>query len=71
MKVILHTTPKLLIADENKMLRDINDVYIPEHYDENGNFVEEHKPYYSSVIFLGVQITSLEQAQQLYVEENV
>lgn len=71
MKVILHTTPKLLIADENKMLRDINDVYIPEHYDENGNFIEEHKPYYSSVIFLGVQITSLEQAQQLYVEENV
>lgn len=71
MQIILHTQPKLLIADKGKMLRDINDIYIPEHYDEYGNFVEEHKPYYSSVIFLGVQITSLEQAQELYVEEIV
>ena len=38
---------KILIADENKQIRDINDVYTPATETE-----EEHKPYYTSVIFL-------------------
>lgn len=71
MKAILYTKPKLLIAEENKMLRSINDVYVTEHTDEQGNLIPEHIPYYSSVIFLGDQINSLEECKELYVEEEI
>ena len=71
MELITRTKPNLLIADEGKLLRDINDVYVAEHYDEDGNLVPEHKPYYSSVIFLGEQINSLEKCKELYVEEEI
>ena len=37
MQYIGHSKPKLLIADKGKLLRDINDVYVAEHYDEEGN----------------------------------
>ena len=71
MQYIGYSKPKLLIADEGKMLRDINDVYVAEHYDEEGNLISEHKPYYSSVIFLGEQINSLEECKELYIEEEL
>ena len=66
-----YSKPKLLIADKGKMLRSKNDVYVPAKYDEQGNIIEpEHLPYYASVIFLGEQITTLEQCKELYVEEE-
>ena len=66
-----YSKPKLLIADKGKMLRSKNDIYVPAKYDEQGNIIEpEHLPYYTSVIFLGEQITSLEQCKELYVEEE-
>lgn len=66
-----YSKPKLLIADKGKMLRSKNDIYVPAKYDEQGNIIEpEHLPYYASVIFLGEQITSLEQCKELYVEEE-
>ena len=66
-----YSKPKLLIADKGKMLRSKNDIYVPTKYDEQGNIIEpEHLPYYTSVIFLGEQITSLEQCKELYVEEE-
>lgn len=66
-----YSKPKLLIADKGKMLRSKNDIYVPAKYDEQGNIIEpEHLPYYASVIFLGEQITSLEQCKELYVEEG-
>ena len=34
MILIKHTTPKMIIADESKRLRDKNDVYIEEYIDE-------------------------------------
>ena len=71
MELITRTKPKLLIADEGKLLRDINDVYVAEHYDEEGNLIPQKKPYYSSVIFLGEQINSLEECKELYVEEEI
>ena len=71
MELITRTKPKLLIADEGKLLRDINDVYVAEHYDEEGNLVPQKKPYYSSVIFLGEQINSLEECKELYIEEEI
>lgn len=70
MKAILYSKPKLLIADEGKLLRSKNDVYVAEHRDEQGNIVTEHKPYYASVIFLGDQINSLEECEELYIEEE-
>lgn len=66
-----YSKPKLLIADKGKMLRSKNDVYVPAKYDEQGNIIEpEQLPYYASVIFLGEQITTLEQCKELYVEEG-
>ena len=71
MQYIGYTKPKLLIADEGKLLRDINDIYKPAQYDDKGVLIEEeHKPYYTSVIFLGDQINSLEECKELYVEEE-
>ena len=66
-----YSKPKLLIADKGKMLRSKDDIYVQAKYDEQGNIIEpEHLPYYASVIFLGEQITSLEQCKELYVEEE-
>lgn len=66
-----YSKPKLLIADKGKMLRSKDDIYVPAKYDEQGNIIEpEHLPYYASVIFLGEQITTLEQCKELYVEEG-
>lgn len=71
MQYIGYTKPKLLIADEGKLLRDINDIYKPAQYDDKGVLIEEeHNPYYTSVIFLGDQINSLEECEKLYVEEE-
>lgn len=72
MNYIKHTTPRLLIADEGKKIRSRSDVYMPEQKDEDGNvIVDEHKPYYSSVIFLGEQIQTLEQINSIYIEEVI
>lgn len=70
MEVRNYGNKKILIADSNKQIRDINDVYIPATTDENGNEIEEHYPYYASVIFLGdnFDITKLD---ELYVEEDI
>lgn len=72
MTLINYTNPRLLIADEGKMIRDRNDVYIPEHIDEEtGKVMPEHKPYYSSVLFPAISIDTLEKAMELYVEEEI
>lgn len=71
MNYIKHTTPRLLIADEGKKIRSRSDEYTPEHKDEEGNLISEHKPYYSSVIFLSEQIQTLEDINNIYVEEKI
>lgn len=71
MQLITHTNPKLLIADEGKYIRSKNDVYEQEYTDAYGNVVPEHIPYYSTVIFPGIQIDTLEKAMEIYVEENI
>ena len=60
-----YTTPKMLIAEEGKKIRAVNDVYVPATETE-----EEHKPYYTDVIFLADGITE-EQALEMYVEEEI
>lgn len=71
MNYIKHTTPRLLIADEGKKIRSRSDVYMPEHKDEEGNLISEHKPYYASVIFLSEQIQTIEDINSIYVEEEI
>ena len=70
MQYFNYTKPKMLVADEGKVLRDINDVYIEEHIDENGNIIEEYFPYKTTTIFLADDITE-EQAKKQYVEEDI
>lgn len=64
-----YTRPKMLVADEGKVLREINDVYVEEHIDENGNKIEEHIPYATTTIFLPDNVTE-EQAREMYIEEE-
>ena len=71
MKLINYTTPKILIADEGKHFRDKNDVYVAEYTDEDGNLVPEHFPYYMTMCFPGIQIKTLEQAEEIYIEEDI
>lgn len=71
MKLINYTNPRLLVADEGKHIRDVNDIYIAEHEDEGGVIIPEHYPYYATVIFPGIQIQTLEQVKELYIEEDI
>ena len=56
---------KILIADENKHIRDSNDVYVPATETE-----EEHKPYYASIIFLADNFDD-SKLNDLYIEEEI
>lgn len=70
MKLFNYTKPHMIVADEGKMIRGINDVYEPEHYDEEGNIVPEHFPDYATTIFVPDNFTE-QDMYELYVEEEV
>ncbi len=71
MELITRTKPNLLIADEGKYIRSRNDIYIPAKYDSQGNLIEEeHKPYYSTLIFLADNFDT-SKIDELYVEEEI
>ena len=70
MQLIKWTKPKMIICDEGKEIRARYDVYVPEHYDEEGNLVPEHKPYYTTTIFVPDDFTE-EQMNELYIEEEI
>ena len=65
MKLINYTQPRLLIADEGKQLRLKTDIPV-EEYDGD---ISAHTPEYATVIFVGEQIQTIEDAEELYVEE--
>ena len=65
MEIRKYGEKKILIADENKQIRDINDVYTPATETE-----EEHKPYYASIIFLADNFDE-SKLNDLYVEEEI
>lgn len=65
MEIRKYGEKKILIADENKQIRDINDVYTPATETE-----EEHKPYYASIIFLADNFDD-SKLNELYVEEDM
>ena len=70
MQLIKRTELRLLLADEGKHIRDVNDVYVEEHYDEDGNLVPAHEPHYSEMIFLGKQVNEKD-INKMYVEESI
>jgi hypothetical protein len=70
MQLIKHTRPKMIISDEGKHIRGVNDIYVPEHTDEEGNIVPEHFPYYSTTIFVPNSFTE-KQMNEEYVEEDI
>lgn len=66
MEIRKYGEKKILIADENKHIRDINDVYTPATETEE----EEHNPYYASIIFLADNFED-SKLNELYVEEEI
>ena len=69
MKLFSYTKPKMIVADEGKHIRDINDVYGPEPCDDEGHTIPEHFPYYATTIFVPNDFTE-EKMNELYIEEN-
>ena len=70
MKLFDYTHPKMIVADRGKHIRSIDDVYVPEHIDDEGRVIPEHFPYYATTIFVPNDFTE-EQMNELYVEEEV
>ena len=71
MQLIYWTKPKMIVSDEGKHIRDVNDVYVAEHVDEiTGELIPEHIPYYSTTIFVPDNFTE-EQMNELYVEDDI
>ena len=71
MQLIKRSNLRLLLADEGKHIRSIDDVYEPEHIDEKtGETIPEHIPSYSELIFLGIQVDETK-LDELYVEEYI
>ena len=64
MEIRKYGEKKILIADENKHIRDINDLGFT---DEEGNKIE---PYYASIIFLADNFDD-SKLNELYVEEEL
>ena len=64
MNYIGYTKPILLIAEQGKKIRAINDVYTPATETE-----EVHTPHYTDVVFLA-DGTTKEEAFEMYIEEE-
>ena len=65
MEIRKYGNKKILIADENKKIRYINNVYTTDTEKE-----EEHKPYYTSEIMLADNFDD-SKLNELYVEEEI
>lgn len=71
MRIITEDNMKIIVADEGKHIRDVSDVFTPEHIDsETGITIPEHYPYYTTRIYLGSQVKE-EDISSLYVEETI
>ena len=71
MQLIYWTKPKMIVSSEGKWIRDVNDVYMAEHTDEQtGELIPEKTPHYSTTIFVPDNFTE-EQMNELYVEEEI
>lgn len=68
MKIIKEKKFNLVMAEKGYHIRDINDVYVPEH-EEEGLIIPEHFPYYSDMIYVPISMTE-EQIRGLFIEEK-
>lgn len=69
MQIIKRNKMTLLLAEEGKLIRDINDIYTEATIDEEGNEIPENIPYRTDTIILPPTITE-EEINNLYVEED-
>lgn len=65
MKLFTYTKPKMIVSDEGKHIRSVDDVYCIDK--ETG---DEHFPYYSTTIFVPDTFTE-EMMNELYIEEKI
>ena len=70
MKLINDSKPKMIVAEEGKHIRSIDDIYVAEYIDNEGNLIEEYIPYYTTTIFVPDTFTE-EQMNELYIEEDI
>lgn len=70
MKLFTYTKPKMIVADEGKLIRSVDDVYEAEHYDNEGNLIPEHFPHYFTTAFVPDAFTET-MMTELYVEEEI
>lgn len=70
MKIINENNLKVLIADENKHLREKGDIYKSKYISEDGTEVEEHFPYYFTKAYVPPTMT-IEEAMEQYIEEKI
>lgn len=70
MKYFSYTKPKMIVAEEGKHIRAINDVYEPEHIDDEGNVIPEHIPHYATTIFVPDSFDE-KQMNESYIEEEI
>lgn len=71
MKLIKEEKLYKIVAEENKQIRDKNDIYEPEHIDEEtGEIIPEYIPYYSTIIYVPTNFTE-ELMNELYIEEEI
>lgn len=68
MKIIEKKGLRILIADEGKQIRSIDDIYAPSYIDEEGNEIPENIPYYTNIIYLGKNFDE-SKLNELYIEE--
>ena len=64
MEIRKYGNKKILIADENKKIRSVDDI---NRVDDEGNKTE---PYYSSILFLADNFDE-SKLNELYVEEEI
>lgn len=70
MKIIIEEKFNKLVADEGKHIRAKNDIFIPAHYDEEGNYVEDYYPNYFTEAYVPIKVTE-ENMYNKYVEEPI
>lgn len=68
MRIIKEQKFNLVMAEEGYHIRDINDVYVPEH-EEEGQIIPEHFPYYSEMLYVPLTLTE-EKIKELFIEEK-
>ena len=65
MEIRRYGNQRILIADNNKGIRGIDDIYTPATEEH-----EEHFPYYASIIFLADNF-EVNKLHELYIEEEL